>query len=521
MDSPWQAPVAPRLLARWGVRLLAGLLVVTGLLMMLTATGRAQDGGAIHVVTISGVIDEGLVPYLDRALDQAQASEAAAVLLVIDTPGGRLDSVLQMRDSLLDSDLRTISFVDRSAFSAGALIALASQEIYLAPGASMGAATPVDAGTGVPADQKVISAVRSTFRATAQERGRDPLVAEAMVDPAVQVDGLVDEGSLLTLTPDQALDVGYSEGTIVDRPAVLEAAGLDDHEVVEVDLALAERLVRFLTNPVLGSLLLTLGVLLIIGELLAGAFGLSAALGLGFLGIFFYGHLLAGLAGWEDAVLVGIGVLLILLEIFVVPGFGVPGVLGLAGVLGGGFLAMTGRDFDFVSGAQIATTATTIAVTFVLVTIALIVVLTVLGRSGYRARGRPRSSSARAPTGGAGQRRGWLRWFGDGGVLDSEDDDQPATLGSPEVNTPPGGGTAEAPSDPAKQPPPETPSTARSASREGAVGTALSDLRPAGVADFGGHRVDVVTEGDYLAAGDRVEVIRAERYRRVVRKARD
>lgn len=480
-------------------RVLVVVLLLGGVLLTLVGPTAAQSAGPVHVATISGEIDLGLAPYLQRVLDDAEADDAAAVVITIDTPGGRLDAALQMRDALLDSPLRTIAFVDRSAFSAGALIAVASQEIYLAPGSSMGAATPVDGGTGAPADAKVVSAVRSTFRATAQERDRDPLVGEAMVDPSIEIDGLVEDGNLLTLTSDEAAEFGYSDGMATGLEQLLEQLDLADRDVVNIDPSPAERAVRFLTNPVLGSVLLTLGVLLVVGELFVGAFGLASLAGLGLLGTFFYGHLLAGLAGWEDVVLVGLGVVLILVEIFVVPGFGVPGVLGLSGVLGGGFLAMTNRDFDVVSSGQIISTASTIAITFIVVTIGLIVLLTMLSRRGLTTRSPTRAPSATPPSGGTGQRRGWLRWFGDGDVLASEGDE-------PE----------DADTDPGAVPP-----DARHASREGAVGTALSDLRPAGVADFGGHRVDVVTEGDYLVAGDRVEVILAERYRRVVRKARD
>lgn len=487
---------------RWAVRALALTCLLVGSLLATISTGQAQsDDGPVYVLPISGVIDLGLAPFLDRVLDEAAAADAAAVIIDIDTPGGRLDAVLQMRDSLLDSDVTTVSFVDRSAFSAGALIALASDEIWFAPGSSMGAATPVDGGTGATADAKVISAVRSTFRATAQERDRDPLVGEAMVDPAVAIDGLIDEGSLLTLTPDEAREFGYSDGDAADLDDLLAQLDLADRDRIDADPGLAERLVRFLTNPIIGSLLLTVGVLLVIGELFAGAFGIASLIGFGLLGTFFYGHLLAGLAGWEDVVLVGIGVTLILVEIFVIPGFGIPGVLGLSGVLGGGFLAMTNRDFDFVSTGQIVSTASTIAITFVVVTIGLIVVLTVLSRRGRTTRSPTRVSKASVPEGGTGRRRGWLRWFGDGDVLASEDDEADAD-----------GSAADGES---------VPPDARRAAQLGAIGTALSDLRPAGVADFDGHRVDVVTEGDYLVAGDRVEVIHAERYRRVVRRARD
>lgn len=514
------------------IRSIAVLAILLGLSTMLVGAGLAQtEDGDVHVVAIDGEIDLGIAPFLDRALTEAEEAGAAAVLLEIDTPGGRLDAVLQMRDSLLDSPVRTIAYIDPTAFSAGALIALAAEEIHFAPAGVMGAATPVIGGAGETADPKVVSAVASTFRATAEQRNRDPSVAEAMVDASIALDGVSSAGSLLTLTASDADAVGYSDGIASDRETLLDGLGLGERTVVEVAPGLAERTVRIITNPVLASLLVAVGVLLILGELLVGAFGLASLAGAGLLATFFWGHLLAGLAGWEDVLLVVIGVVLILVEIFVVPGFGVPGVLGLASILGGTYLAQIGRDFDFVSSGQLWSTAGTVGLAFVGIGLGLIALLTLLGRrrSGpSRPRGammhadalegdamgedevgdhrreassadgtRRRLATARAVPGGARDRRGWLRWFGDGDILERENE-----LGDDGTPTPR----------------PVSEGAARAA-REGAVGVALTDLRPSGVASFEGHRVDVVTEGDYLAAGEPVEVLHAERYRRVVRRA--
>jgi membrane-bound serine protease (ClpP class) len=479
------APVEP------GVRLAALLVVLAGLALLLAPGVRAGSHGPVHVAEITGEIDLGIAPFLQRALDEARDDDAAALVLVIDTPGGRLDAVLQMRDALLASPVRTVAFVDRTAFSAGALVALAAEEIHLAPGAVMGAATPVDA-TGIPADQKVISAVRSTFEATAEERGRDPLVAEAMVDPQVQIEGLVERGSLLTLTVREAQEVGYADGLADDLPALLANLGFEDRVLVRAEPSLAERIVRFITNPLVASLLITLGVLLLLGDLLAGGIGAGAAAGALLLGTFFWGHLLAGLTGWEDIVLVVLGIGLILVEILVVPGFGVPGILGLAAVLGGSFLATLNRDFDFVGSEQLVRSGLTVAVAFVAITAGLIGLLVVLSR-----RGGPSGIVLGSQPGGtaASTNRpvGWLRWFGDGSVLVS---DRPVA-GEPEL------------ADPMVHLP--GPLT-------GASGTALSDLRPAGVADISGRRIDVVTEGEYIRAGEPVEVVVDEGYRRVVRR---
>jgi membrane-bound serine protease (ClpP class) len=303
------------------------------------------------------------------------------VLLRIDTPGGRLDAVLQMRDALLGSDIRTIAFVDRSAFSAGALIAIACDEIYLTPGAAMGAATPVDGGSGEAADEKVISAVRKTFKATAEARGRDPLVAEAMVDPDVGIAGLDERGKLLTLTPSEALAWGYGDGVVANRAEALAAAGLADARLVETAPGPAERLVRFITDPVVAALLIAVGVLLLIGDLFVEGFGLAGAAGLVLLALFFWGHVLAGLAGWEDVALVVVGLLLIAVEIAVVPGFGLPGVLGLAALLGGFILAMLGREIQTPQGIERAALAAGTAL--VAIVIGFIAIASLVSRGRY------------------------------------------------------------------------------------------------------------------------------------------
>ncbi len=181
---------------------LAALLPVSGGNAPVVAE-TADAAAPVYVVSITGTIDLGLAPYLERVVGEAVDAGAPAVILEIDTPGGRLDAVLQMQDTLLDADVRTIAFVNRTAFSAGALIAIAAEEIYMVPGAVMGAATPVDAA-GETASEKVVSAVRKTFKTTAEVRGREPLVAEAMVDPDVAIDGLVAWSELLTLTTNEA-----------------------------------------------------------------------------------------------------------------------------------------------------------------------------------------------------------------------------------------------------------------------------------------------------------------------------
>jgi membrane-bound serine protease (ClpP class) len=167
------------------------------------ARASTEAAPVVFVAPVKGTVDLGLAPFIDRVLDEAERGGVAAVVLDIDTFGGRLDAAVTIRDRLLASRVKTIAFVHPRAISAGALISLASEKIAMSGGSTIGAATPVQMQPGVgavPVDEKTVSYVRKEFHATAQERGRPVELAEAMVDPAVDVTGVSLPGKLLTLT---------------------------------------------------------------------------------------------------------------------------------------------------------------------------------------------------------------------------------------------------------------------------------------------------------------------------------
>ncbi len=446
--------------------LLAMLLALADATPQLSASTEAQERpGPVYVVQVRSEIDLGLPAYLRRILAEAEREGARAVIVEIDTPGGRLDAALQMRESILDTPVRTIAFVNRDAFSAGALIAIASREIYMAPGAAIGAATPVKAA-GETASEKVVSAVRSTFRATAETRGRDPRIAEAMVDPSVEIEGLVDRGRLLTLTTDEARDRGYADGVAADLDALLASAGLGSAVVRETGPSPAENVVRFLTNPVVASLLISLGLLLLLGDVFTEGFGAVGAVGIGLLATFFWGHYLAGLASWEGVALVVLGLVLIGAELLVIPGFGIAGLAGIVSLLAGLFISLIGGSL--VTNEDLTRAGYTVGAALTLVVLGMAVLMRFLPRLG-RFKGLVLQSHSGAPDVAAD---GWRRR-----------NSRPAP-----------------------------------ASLAGARGVALSDLRPGGFAEIEGERVDVVTRGDYVGAGEPIEVVADEGYRRVVRR---
>lgn len=314
-----------------------------------SAVAQSPGAGAVYVIPIHGTIQPGAEHFLARSLDDAADAGATTVILDIDTPGGRLDTALAMQDDILDSPVPTVAFVGRTAFSAGALLTIAADEIWLAPGAAFGAASPVDAGSGETADARAVAEVRSTFRATAEARDRDPLVAEAMVDPAVTVDGLDTATTLVSLSATQAAQWDYLDGTATDRADLIGQLGLGAAPVTVTSLSPVEHLVGWLTQPAVATLLILLGVFLIVADALFGGLSHLAVPGAALIGLFFFGHALAGLAGWEDLILIVVGLGLLAVELLILPGFGVPGIAGLLALGGGLFLAMSGRGFGDVT----------------------------------------------------------------------------------------------------------------------------------------------------------------------------
>jgi membrane-bound serine protease (ClpP class) len=453
-------------------RLAAACTLIAGLVLAaVPALGSAQEVGAtspVHVIVVDGEIDLGIAALLERAVREAGEAEAAALIVRVDTPGGRLDAVLRMRDALLGSAVPTVAFVDRDAFSAGALVAIAAEQLWVAPGAVIGAATPV-LGDGTSADEKTLSAVRAVFRSTAVERGRDPLVAEAMVDPDIVVEGLVRRGQLVTMDVVQAQERGYADGVAADLDALIEALGLAENPRVDVTPALAERLVRVLTSGLVAGLLLTVGIWLLVGDVLGGGgLGLGAALGATAIATFLFGHLLAGLAGLESVILLTLGIVLILIEVLVLPGVGIAGVTGVLALLGGATLAMVDRQAEVVPRAAFIAAFNVAGLAFLAAVALLVGLLLLLGRS-------TRTGDEATPR---------LARKGNRLVL----------------STDVGG--------------------AHDDGLVGAHGVALTDLRPAGAAEIGGERIDVVAEAGYLAAGSALVVVVDEGYRRVVREAR-
>lgn len=439
------------------------LTVLACLAPFASAPAQEPRPAAVYVIPIEGTIDLGLAPFVARVLGEAAQAGAAAVILDINTFGGRVDAAVQIRDALLNSKLRTVAFVNKRAISAGALISLAAENIVMAGGGTIGAATPVQMAqsgeAAQPAAEKTVSYVRKEFRATAESRKRPPLLAEAMVDADVAVGGVIEKGKLLTLTTEEALKHGLADFRADTLENALEQLGLAGAELRRASPNWAEHLVRWLTNPVLSSLLISIGMVGILVGLRTGDFGIAGGIGIASLALFFWGHWLVQLAGWEELLLALSGVILLALELFVIPGFGLAGVLGIIALLAGLILSLVGAG----DTPQVILLAAGRVVFALLVALAAsLALLRFLPRLPF------------------GRRLILETGLGAGHAYGSAPDSDLRWLGK--------------------------------------HGHASSVLRPAGIAEIEGERVDVVSDGELIDAGQAVEVTRVDGNRIVVRR---
>lgn len=307
------------------------LILLTMLLLIAPAT-QAAPSDLVYLVKVEGEIDTGLAQYIDKMLDEAEDMGARAVILEINTFGGFVDSGVAIRDRLLDSTVETVAFVKDRAWSAGALIALACDKIYMTPESSMGAAETV------PNEEKYVSAFRKEFKATAERQGRNPDIAAAMVDKDIEIPNVIERGKLLTLTGTEAIKLKMADGEATTLKSVLTALGAEDGTVRTAEMSLVHRFARFITNPYIGALLITIGFIGIVIEAMTLGWGVGGTIGVLALAVFFSGNLLVGNTNWGLILLFAAGMVLLGIELILIPGFGVTGITGIGLILTSLFL---------------------------------------------------------------------------------------------------------------------------------------------------------------------------------------
>ena len=488
-------------------RLTNYILIALGVgLLAVSLISSAQNDALVHIVSIRDQIGSGISAYIKSGIERAETANADAIIFDIDTPGGRVDSAADIIDAIQDTEAPTIAFVNREAISAGAMISIACNQIVMVSGGTIGDAAPVSI-EGEEAGEKAVSYIRKTIKSTAERQGYNEHIAVAMVDKKRVLVRLADgeivsyrpdsyeehkqngqemevisaEGEILTLTTDEALEYGFAHGLaetieelllmyqIVEidgfRMALTEEGvarkqeefgaasvqvikSLEGAVVDETLVSLADRIVIFLTSPIISSLLLSLGMLGLWIEIQSPGFGVPGILGLLCLGIFFGGHTLSQIDAQWAALAFVLGVGLILVEVFILPGFGVAGISGIILMFGSVFYIFR-RAYEFETAMMAFSSVIVLTAGFVIAAFYLF------------PKTRAWKYLALATEMGA-----------DLGYHSAGDEDYQSYVGQ--------------------------------------TGTAITPLRPAGTIRLAGKRVDVLTAGDFIASETPVKVIEVE-----------
>ncbi|MEP1097214.1 MAG: NfeD family protein [Cyclobacteriaceae bacterium] len=328
--------------------------------------GQEREKPLVLHLKIQAEIDPRTNRYSELGLERAREITADYIVLELDTYGGALNDADDIRTRILDLDIPIYAFVNKDAASAGALISIACDSIYMASGSSIGAATVVTQD-GTAAPDKYQSYMRSIMRSTAEAKGRNPQMAEAMVDEDIDLDSIATEGKVLTLSVSEAIKNGFCEAEVTGLDEIMQRSGVDEYDVEIFELGSSEKIISLFLNPFVSGILIMIILGGIYFELQTPGVGFPILASIVAVILYFVPNYLGGLAeNWEIAMF-AIGIILIAVEVFVIPGFGVAGVLGLIFTLGSLILVMLNNDFfdfSFVGGDQIVISVAVVSLGF-------------------------------------------------------------------------------------------------------------------------------------------------------------
>ena len=431
-------------------------IILTSFLLFHTFTSWASaNSDTVLVMEIRDVIDPRMNRYVELALEEANNVGAKLVVIDMDTPGGALNDADDISTAILEFPMPIHVFINKDAASAGALISIACDSIYMASGARIGAATVVTAD-GTAAPDKYQSYMRSIMRSTAEANGRDPQIAEAMVDEELEIPGISEKGEVLTFSTKEALNNGFCEAEVNDIEDIVARQNLDDYTIYRYEKDSVEKVIAFFLNPFISGILILVIVGGIYFELQTPGVGfpILAAIVAGIL--YLVPYYLNGLAAnWEIMVFL-VGLLLIAIEVFVIPGFGLAGISGLILTIGGLSLVMINNDafdFSFVPAGEIMT-----AILTTLIGLLGAVILMIFGGVGFTE----------------------SKFFRRVALVDVQDSKEGFT------------------------------SNFKARSYLGELGTAFTVLRPSGKVKIGDEVLDAYTRGEFIAEGEQIKVIDEE-----------
>ncbi|MCK5856478.1 MAG: nodulation protein NfeD [Bacteroidales bacterium] len=331
---------------------IAILFFLSALFLFANASAQSIDSSKtkVYIFDVNEEIAPPVVRRMGKAFAQAKNENVDLIILHMNTYGGELSAADTMRTRVLQSEIPVVVFIDNNAASAGALISIACDSIYMREGANIGAATVVNQNAEALPD-KYQSYMRAMMRSTAQATGRNPEIAEAMVDQDLYVEHVSDSGKVLTFTTSEAIANGFCEAQVETIDEAIKHYGFVDYEKYELKLSAADTIIDFLISPYVHGILIMVIVGGIYFELQSPGMGFPSIASLTAAMLYFAPLYVEGLAeNWEILIFIA-GIVLIILEIFVIPGFGVAGVAGIVLLISGLVLSLLANvrfDFSFI-----------------------------------------------------------------------------------------------------------------------------------------------------------------------------
>lgn len=319
----------------------------------------------IYLFEINDDIGPAAARTTKNAILEAEKIKADYLLLELNTYGGLVTDADIIRTSLIETKIPTIVFIKNNAASAGALISIACDSIYMKEGSTIGAAAVVNEA-GEIAPEKYQSYMREKMRETAISTKRNPDIAEGMVDPRVEIAGLSTNDKIITLGVTDAIENGYCNAKVKDIDELLKIANLQDYNIKKHEVSFIESIISFFINPAVAGILLLIIIGGIYFELQSPGIGFPIAASIIAALLYFTPHYLQGLAAHWEILLFVFGVILLAVEIFVIPGFGVTGIIGIVAVVSSLILSLVrnldGFDFSFVPKHDLAIAFLTVAI---------------------------------------------------------------------------------------------------------------------------------------------------------------
>lgn len=412
--------------------------------MVLSSFSFAEGQGDVYLVPINGEINKATYNFLKETMDNLYKKGAKAIIFEVDTYGGQIDQAEKIKNLIVSSPIPTIAYVNNKAESAGVLITIAAEKVVISTTGTIGSAETI------PNTEKVLSMWRSFLRDTAQFRGRDFEIIEAMADKDISIEGLTQKGKLVNLTSKEAIEYGIADLATDDYEEILDYFNLGDANIVEVEEGLQMKLAKIIANPYISSLLLSLGFIGMAIEILTPGFGLGGTLSLIGFGLYFGGNILAGNSEWISLALFVLGLILLVIEV-IAPGFGLPGISGILFVALGVVLAVDSLPVAMIS----------LSVAIIITTIVTIILV----KMGHRSKLFNRVVLSNKHEG----KRGYLSTDSNDQYMDR-------------------------------------------------LGITLTSLRPSGFIEIDGLKLDALSDGDLISAGQEIRVVRVEGSKIFVRR---